>query len=105
MPEIRKGIVWQDDEEDLTAECARCGGSVEWLDCWYCGGRGLTHHDCGEDSCCCLHPEDNVSCIVCKEECGAWHCTNTPEFCAANPLPGCENVESTALKSEVWLEA
>lgn len=33
--------------------------------CWQCDGEGYTHHDCGEDCCVCLHPEDNVRCYVC----------------------------------------
>ena len=35
------------------------------VECWDCGGEGVTHHDCGEDTCCCLSPEDNVACETC----------------------------------------
>jgi len=42
-----------------------------WVDCWNCGGEGYTHHDCGEDTCCCLVPELNVECDVCDGE-GGW---------------------------------
>lgn len=38
----------------------------EYVDCWYCGGSGYIDHDCGEDTCCCLYPEDNVRCPECK---------------------------------------
>ena len=34
-------------------------GEKEWVDCWQCGGEGWFGHDCGEDTCCCLDPEDN----------------------------------------------
>lgn len=34
-------------------------------DCSNCGGTGYSHHECGEDTCCCLHPEDNVICDWC----------------------------------------
>jgi hypothetical protein len=33
--------------------------------CWDCGGEGYSGHDCGEDSCCCLYPEDNMVCDTC----------------------------------------
>jgi hypothetical protein len=36
-----------------------------WIECECCGGEGYTSHDCGEDSCCCLEPEDNVQCDAC----------------------------------------
>jgi len=35
-------------------------------ECWNCAGTGFTHHDCGEDTCCCLDPEDNVRCDTCE---------------------------------------
>jgi hypothetical protein len=35
------------------------------VDCPECQGEGVTHHDCGEDSCCCADPEPNVRCRVC----------------------------------------
>lgn len=34
--------------------------------CTNCGGSGLAGHDCGEDSCCCLYPEDNMLCFYCE---------------------------------------
>lgn len=44
----------------------------EYVDCWKCGGEGYSHHDCGEDICCCLEPEDNVECDICKGH-GGWY--------------------------------
>jgi hypothetical protein len=35
--------------------------------CWSCHGEGY-YHDCGEDTCCCLNPEED-DCFPC-EECG-----------------------------------
>lgn len=35
-------------------------------ECWQCGGTGMSGHDCGEDCCCCLHPEDNMICDICN---------------------------------------
>lgn len=81
--------------------CGRCGGGLEWADCPNCED-GYSHHDCGEDSCACLDKSENVPCDWCRGKGGSWHCANTPEWCNANPLPGCENVPSTALTAEAW---
>ena len=82
--------------------CARCGGSVESVACYYCGGAGFSHHDCGEDTCACLHPEDNVTCAECGGSRYSAHCTNTPDWCEAHPLPGREHVTSTSLSNAAW---
>ena len=37
----------------------------EMEDCPNCGGTGYSDHDCGEDCCACLEPEDNVVCNWC----------------------------------------
>lgn len=37
-----------------------------WRECWDCGGEGVTYHDCGEDTCCCLDPQPNVRCETCE---------------------------------------
>jgi len=39
----------------------------ERVDCWNCSD-GYSHHDCGEDTCCCLYPEDNMQCEICRGE-------------------------------------
>lgn len=33
--------------------------------CTNCGGSGFVGHDCGEDTCCCLYPEENIFCEIC----------------------------------------
>lgn len=38
---------------------------TDWVECDYCGGSGVDGHDCGEDVCCCLNPEDNLVCQFC----------------------------------------
>lgn len=43
----------------------------DWTECWQCGGMKFSHHDCGEDTCCCLQPEDNVICDICHGN-GGW---------------------------------
>lgn len=62
------------DPDDLGPPCPVCGGEQEWEDCYQCGGEGYDGHDCGEDVCCCLEPEDNESCDVCRGEGGWWWC-------------------------------
>ena len=84
------------------AQCARCGSSVSYARCSECGDEGVTHHDCGEDSCCCLYPEDNVVCEACDGAGGSLHCISPPEWCQAHPMAGREEIPSTALSSEAW---
>lgn len=47
-------------------DCEKCHNELESVECWNCGGEGLTDHDCGEDCCCCLYPEPNVRCDICE---------------------------------------
>lgn len=58
-----------DDFEDN--ETVLADGRV-WVECWQCGGEGSDGHDCGEDTCCCLWPEDNVTCDICLGK-GGWY--------------------------------
>jgi hypothetical protein len=55
--------------------CDTCGTLLEWEDCEYCCD-GYAGHDCGEDSCCCEFPDDNVLCDVCRGDAGWWSCPN-----------------------------
>ena len=66
---------------------------MDFETCWACGGEGVDGHDCGDDSCCCAFPEDNLTCAVCDGE-GSWPvCMSSAEWCEANPRPGRENVK------------
>jgi len=52
-------------------KCADCDKpGVWWIDCSYCE-EGMSHHDCGEDCCCCLAPVPNMVCELCKGN-GGW---------------------------------
>lgn len=53
--------------------CKKCGSSVYWQECEYCED-GYSHHDCGEDTCCCLEPWPNVKCDICNGAGGWWMC-------------------------------
>lgn len=55
--------------------CPKCDTVKQWRHCHHCED-GFSHHDCGEDCCPCLYPEDNVPCDVCDGN-GGWHaCPN-----------------------------
>jgi hypothetical protein len=84
----------RDREQKLCTDpsCARCGSSMTWIDCEMCGGEGVDGHDCGEDCCCCIDPEDNVPCDACRGRGGWWQCMSNPVWCEAHPLPGREKV-------------
>ena len=61
-------------EAEFGELCKRCGCcSVDWVDCYDCED-GYSHHDCGEDCCCCLHPEPNVVCDICDGKGGWYEC-------------------------------
>ena len=55
------------------AVCKKCGSDVAWLECENCY-EGYSHHDCGEDTCCCLDQSPNVECDICNGEGGWWVC-------------------------------
>lgn len=38
---------------------------IQFETCTNCGGSGLDGHDCGEDTCCCLYPDENMICQEC----------------------------------------
>jgi hypothetical protein len=47
-------------------ECPKCHGDADIYECWNCGGEGYSEHDCLDDTCCCLHPYNNVRCDICR---------------------------------------
>jgi hypothetical protein len=73
-------------------QCKRCGSSMSFEPCEHCLD-GFDGHECGEDTCSCADPQDNRACGVCGGEGGSYSCLSSPEWCEANPRPGCESVE------------
>lgn len=71
-PEDRSACEW--DEVDPAPVCGTCSSQKTYKDCWNCGGEGVTDHDCGEDCCACLYPEDNVECDICAARGGFYVC-------------------------------
>lgn len=62
-------------EEHGGKMCDRCKCcEMTWRPCDYCGSEGVYGHDCGEDTCCCLDPEENVECEWCEGDGGWWWC-------------------------------
>lgn len=62
--------------------CERCKCcDTEWDTCDICCGEGTDGHDCGEDTCCCLYPEDNLECDYCGGQGGSYRCIGA---CDAN---------------------
>lgn len=80
------------DGREWDCNCARCGSSMEHVDCDHCDD-GFDGHDCGEDCCCCAYPEDNVPCDICRGHGGWWQCLSSPEWCQGNPIKGRENIQ------------
>jgi hypothetical protein len=80
------------DGQEYDCQCARCGSSMHYERCDQCED-GFDGHDCGEDCCVCLYPEDNMTCDICDGRGGWYRCFASPEWCAANPLPGREKME------------
>lgn len=63
-------------EPDYARTCTICGCEMDWQQCWQCHGEG-GFHDCGEDCCACIDPDDlNESCDVCDGEGGCLCCPN-----------------------------
>jgi hypothetical protein len=86
--------------------CGRCGSSISFEECEHCGGEGVTSHDCGEDCCCCLDPEDNVACGACGGSGAFPLCLSSPEWCEGHPLPGreatkCSTPESFTVQARI----
>jgi hypothetical protein len=54
-----------DSLEDALEACLDADSDTET--CYACGGEGC-YHDCGEDTCCCLYPEDDdmYECEECR---------------------------------------
>ena len=73
-------------------QCGRCGSSISFEECPNCGGEGVSGHDCGEDCCCCLDPEDNIYCDICRGAGTFARCLSSPEWCEKHPMPGRDKV-------------
>jgi len=61
------------DSQERNGVCERCQCcEVTRAYCEACMGQGVDGHGCGDDTCCCLDPVDNLTCGVCNGE-GGWN--------------------------------
>jgi hypothetical protein len=87
-----------DYKREWDVQCARCGSTIVREDCAMCGGDGVDGHDCGEDCCMCVDPEDNIRCDFCRGEGSYWLCLSSFDHCQAHPMPGRENVNRSTVE-------
>ena len=65
------------EDEPSGPYCKACGAELDWELCWQCAGAGVYGHECGEDCCACLDPEENEVCAECGGKGGWWFCGNS----------------------------
>jgi hypothetical protein len=59
---------------DICEVCKCC--SLIWIECDQCDEFGYSGHDCGEDTCMCRYPEDNIRCDYCFGKRGWYVCVD-----------------------------
>lgn len=73
-----------DDIEITEHYCRKHQCNLLLQDCQNCED-GYSHHDCGEDSCACADPENNIVCDWCDGECSSKWCPKSTEQNPCNP--------------------
>lgn len=106
--QIRGGVEWfkvpvGDGTWADECQCARCGSSVEWVDCYNCDDGDLGS-DCIDDLCHggeCMHGDSGfIRCDICNGKGGWWRCISGREWCLAHPLEGRAGINTTAYDGE-----
>ena len=73
-----------DYKNEWDCQCARCGSSLDWNECYACCGDGFIEDEfngeSGYSNCCECDGEGFFSC-----------CLSSWKWCKENPLPGREN--------------
>lgn len=86
------------DGRQYDCQCARCGSTLSFEDCWECGGDGYVADDVdGFDG------DDVVPCNVCAGEAAFPVCISTEEWCKAHPIQGREDIERATPEWFEWL--
>ncbi len=67
------GLMENYDEQPI---CPECEYELAWECCYQCDGSSVYGHDCGEDCCACLEPEENEPCDECSGIGGWYYCAN-----------------------------
>ena len=80
--------------QEIDCQCARCGGSCVWHDCYECEDGYNDRHD--EDPL--WYGHELYICQCCLGR-GGWNvCGNSHEWCEANPLTGREAINRGQLE-------
>lgn len=87
MADTKLGGSCPRDVREWDVQCGRCGSSMRFEHCDGCVD-GFQGHDCGEDSCACAEPADNVTCGICGGAGGFHICLSSEAFCKAHPREG-----------------
>lgn len=67
------------DQENQDRYCTVCGGYMDWVDCWQCGGKGGRDGDDLMDEDPLWYSEDDwEDCDVCRGAGGYWECASLP---------------------------
>ena len=74
----------------MEAQCARCGSSTGWVECWNCD-EGYVESDFGDGI---VEDIELVACDICDGKGGFYTCLSDEDWCEAHPLPGREKVAS-----------
>lgn len=91
----KKTLTKPDQEGDICSRCGCC--SLFWQECDNCDEEGFVDHDCGEDTCCCLYPEQNVRCDICRGKRGWLWCIG---HCDKNGFHGPAEPVGLAMKED-----
>jgi hypothetical protein len=79
---------------DVFQQCARCGSSVERVQCEHCGGDGTTAPgELYEQDPLWYDEDDTDPCSVCGGASGWTVCVSDAAWCEAHPLPGHEGIK------------
>ncbi len=78
--------IYEDMEDEY---CPTCGNSMDWEDCWNCGGTGGRDGDeLMEEDPLWYSPDDWEDCDICKGQGGWLVCYNNhPDLACAAPPP------------------
>jgi hypothetical protein len=76
---IRHKLEMSNGMTEEYCSCPICGEEVDWVKCDSCE-EGYSDHDCGEDTCNCLNPNNNVKCSDCDGKEGWWLCHRCDKY-------------------------
>lgn len=82
-----------DDGREWDCQCARCGSSVVYDDCYHCGGGGVVSPDDWDAEDGWDGEEDEENCTECGGLGGFPCCISDADWCEARPRPGREQTE------------